>query len=190
MSAIPSFDREKPFAALAELARQRLAPTEAELAQNFLGAYFHRVPSDDLARSDPETLYASALSHLDLARQRQPGQLLLRAYNPTKTQAGGTNPHTVVEAVVDDMAFLVDSASMVLNRLGYTIYLTIHPVLDVSRDNTGNLIALNHRSADAGHESFLCFQISRESRAERLGWVISTQQQLSRLTLSREIQVG
>ncbi len=173
MSAIPSFNREKPFAALAELARQRLAPTEAELAQNFLGAYFHRVPSDDLARSDPETLYASALSHLDLARQRQPGQLLLRAYNPTKTQAGGTNPHTVVEAVVDDMAFLVDSASMVLNRLGYTIHLTIHPVLDVSRDNSGNLTGLNHPSADARHESFLCFQISRESRAERLNTIVS-----------------
>ena len=172
MSATSKFDREKRLTALAELARQRLAPTEAELAQIFLGAYFHRVPSDDLARLNPEALYASALSHLDLARQRQPGQPLLRAYNPTETQAGGTNPHTVVEAVVDDMAFLVDSASMVLNRLGYTIHLTIHPVLDVSRDNNGNLIALNHRSADARHESFLCFHISRESRGERLDTII------------------
>ena len=67
MAAIPKFDREKLFAALAELAQHRLAPAEAELTQAFLGAYFHRVPSDDLARSNPKALFASALSHLDLA---------------------------------------------------------------------------------------------------------------------------
>ena len=173
MAATSKFDRETLLAALSELARQRLAPAEAELTEAFLGAYFHRVPSDDLARSNPEALYESALSHLDLARQRQPRQPLLRAYNPTETQAGGATPHTVVEVVVDDMAFLVDSASMVLNRLGYTIHLTIHPVLDVSRDKNGILTALNHRSTDVGHESFLCFQISRESRAERLDTIAS-----------------
>ena len=133
MAATPLFDREQLIATLAELARQRLAPQQAQLAQTFFGAYFHRVPADDLARSDPEDLYAGALAHLDLARQRQPGQPLLCAYNPTAVQHGRASRHTVVEAVVDDMAFLVDSVSMALNRLSYTIHLTIHPVLRVGR---------------------------------------------------------
>ncbi|MGE4659400.1 MAG: NAD-glutamate dehydrogenase, partial [Arenicellales bacterium] len=172
MAATPLFDREQLIATLTELARQRLASTEADLAQTFFGAYFHRVPSDDLATSDPEDLYAGALAHLDLGRQRQPGQPLLRAYNPTEAQQGRTSHHTVVEAVVDDIAFLVDSVSMALNRLGYTIHLTIHPVLRVGRDKSGTLTTLNHRSADAQPESFLCFYISRESRPERLDAIV------------------
>ena len=173
MAATPSFDRKTLIATLGEWARQRLAPAKADLAQSFLSAYFHRVPSADLARSDPETLYTRALAHLDLAEQRQPGQLLLRANNPAEAQTAQASPFTVVEAVVDDMAFLVDSASMVLNRLGYTIHLTIHPVVKVSRDGSGRLTALNHNGADATAESFLCFHISREFRAERLDHIVS-----------------
>ena len=173
MAATPSFDRNRLIATLSDWARQRLTPAKSGLAQSFFEAYFHRIPSDDLARSDPEALYSNALAHLDLAEQRQPGQLLLRAHNPSEDQGPQASPFTIVEAVVDDMAFLVDSASMALNRLGYTIQLTIHPVVRVSRDETGHLLALNHDAAGATFESFLCFQISREFRTERLDRIVS-----------------
>ena len=62
---------------------------------------------------------------------------------------------------------------MALNRLGYTIQLTIHPVVKVSRDENGHLLALNHDAAGAAFESFLCFQISREFRTERLDRIVS-----------------
>ena len=138
MAATPSFDRNRLIETLSEWARQRLNPAKADLAQSFFKAYFHRIPSDDLARSDPEVLYTRALAHLDLAEQREPRQFLLRANNPAEPQIAQASPFTVVEAVVDDMAFLVDSASMALNRLGYTIQLTIHPVVKVSRDENGH----------------------------------------------------
>ncbi len=172
MAATPSFDRNRLIATLSDRAKQRLTPEKSGLAQSFFEAYFHRIPSDDLARSDPEALYSSALAHLDLAEQRQPGQLLLRAHNPAEGQGPHASPFTVVEAVVDDMAFLVDSASMALNRLGYTIQLTIHPVVKVSRDENGRLTALNHDAAGAAFESFLCFQIDREFRTERLDRIV------------------
>ena len=173
MAATPSFDRNRLIETLSEWARQRLTPAKSGLAQSFFEAYFHRIPSDDLVRSDPEALYSSALAHLDLAEQRRPGQFLLRAHNPAEGQSLHASPFTVVEAVVDDMAFLVDSASMALNRLGYTIQLTIHPVVKVSRDENGHLLALNHDAADAASESFLCFHISREFRTERLDHIVS-----------------
>ncbi len=87
MAATPSFDRNRLIATLSDWAKQRLTPAKSGLAQSFFEAYFHRIPSDDLARSDPEALYSSALAHLDLAEQRQPGQLLLRAHNPAEGQA-------------------------------------------------------------------------------------------------------
>ena len=173
MAATPSFDRNRLIETLSEWARQRLTPAKSGLAQSFFEAYFHRIPSDDLVRSDLEALYSSALAHLDLAEQRRPGQFLLRAHNPAEGQSVHASPFTVVEAVVDDMAFLVDSASMALNRLGYTIQLTIHPVVKVSRDENGHLAALNHDAADAASESFLCFHISREFRTERLDHIVS-----------------
>ena len=117
MAATPSFDRNRLIETLSEWARQRLTPAKSGLAQSFFEAYFHRIPSDDLVRSDPEALYSSALAHLDLAEQRRPGQFLLRAHNPAEGQSLHASPFTVVEAVVDDMAFLVDSASMALSLI-------------------------------------------------------------------------
>jgi NAD-specific glutamate dehydrogenase len=47
---------------------------------------------------------------------------------------------TVVEIVSDDMPFLVDSVSMEVGRHGYGIHLLIHPVINVHRDEDGELV--------------------------------------------------
>ena len=50
--------------------------------------------------------------------------------------------HTVVEIVVDDMPYLVDSVSMELSRQRRDVHLVIHPVFDVLRDVVGELKAV------------------------------------------------
>jgi hypothetical protein len=68
------------------------------------------------------------------------GMPRIRVCNPAPRDDGWNSPHTIVQVVTDDMPFLVDSTSMVLNRHGSYIHLTVHPVLHVRRDDHGRLL--------------------------------------------------
>ena len=70
-------------------------------------------------------------------RRRAPRLAIVRAANPTVEADGWTCGRTVVRVVTDDMAFLVDSVSAELNRLGLGIQLVVHPIVVVTRDDAG-----------------------------------------------------
>ena len=64
----------------------------------------------------------------------------MRVYNPQFEVNGWQSTHTAVEIVTDDMPFLIDSVSMELNRRGFGMHLIIHPVMNVRRDEHGELV--------------------------------------------------
>ena len=122
-----------------QLLKQRLAPTLAPLAERFTRQYYAWLAADDFLSSSVEDLYGAALSHFNLARQRQPGQSSVRVYNPNLDEHGWQSSHSIVEIVNDDMPFLVDSVTMELNRRSLTVQRIIDPVLKVVRDAQGQL---------------------------------------------------
>ena len=169
MSVTPHFTVDKLTQQLSQLARKRLPASQVEHAISFFNAYYHRVPTEDLEQRSLNDLYGAALAHLEFAQHRVVGNACLRIYNPTTEVHGWQTQHSVVEIIVDDMAFLVDSIRMALNRLGHTIYLTIHPVISVERDPDGAMVGLNNQDKKACKESFLSFSISHQTTPERFG---------------------
>src|SRR5690606_34966461 len=100
-----------------------------------------------------------------------PGKPLIRIYNPSARTGGYKSTHTVVEMVNDDMPFLVDSASMALNKHGYAIHLTVHPIFKVLRDKRGRLekvVAPHEDLVGAQQESLIRFEIDRETEKSDL----------------------
>ncbi|HEX6928828.1 MAG TPA: NAD-glutamate dehydrogenase, partial [Gammaproteobacteria bacterium] len=90
----------------------------------------------------------------------------IRIYNPTPGTNGYKSTHTVVEMVNDDMPFLVDSASMALNKHGYSIHLTVHPIFKALRDKRGRLeklVAPHEDLIGAQQESFIRIEIDKET---------------------------
>src|SRR3712207_5103793 len=90
----------------------------------------------------------------------------LRVYNPRFEEHGWQSTHTVVEIVNDDMPFLVDSTRMEINRQGYAIHLMIHPIMEVKRDEAGNLIEIlppDSADEDAISESVLHVEVDRQT---------------------------
>ncbi len=151
------------------LPKEQLAQTE-----HFLRRYYRQVPVEDLQGQNPQDLRGAALAHWQLARKRSPGEPLIRVYNPHFEKHGWQSTHTIVEVVTDDRAFLVDSMSMALDRLGLTIHLTTHPLMRVRRDGQNRLLEVlgddgpdgDERAAGAGSvESFLQFQVDRQTDA-------------------------
>ncbi len=151
--------------------RNQLPKREAAQLEEFIRQYFYRVSPDDLEERSLLDLRGTALAHWHLARERPADRVNLRVYNPHFEKHGWQSTHTIVEIVVSDMPFLVDSVSMALNRLGLTIHLTIHPVLRVLRDASGRLTEVLPREAGNGDgqlESFMHFEVDRQTEPRTL----------------------
>ncbi|WP_035058684.1 NAD-glutamate dehydrogenase [Andreprevotia chitinilytica] len=138
-----------------------LQPFEASLPANatsLFRQYYADLPDEDFAVRDTQDWAGAALSHWRLATHRKPASWLLRVYNPTLPEHGWQTSHTVVELVVADMPFLVDTVGMALGRLGYSVHMLIHPVMQVVRDDDGQLQTLGEQQQA---ESWMHFEIDR-----------------------------
>ena len=139
---------------------------QAEDLERFVRAYYAHVAPDDLSDRSDVDLYGAALAHWNLARVRQPGEPKVHVYTPNVEEHGWESPHTVVETVVDDMPFLVDSVSMEVTRNGSAIHLVIRPIMRVRRDEEGRLLEVG--AEDGQPESLIHVEIDRQAGPEEL----------------------
>ncbi|MBY0345856.1 MAG: NAD-glutamate dehydrogenase, partial [Neisseriaceae bacterium] len=135
---------------------------------SFLPVYFEEAQYSDLLACSLADLLGSAGCHYALAKQRKKGIHQLRIYNPTP-QDGWETTHTVIDIVNDDMAFLVDSITLCIARHDLSLHLLNHPVLEVKRDDTGQLLDIK-RTEDRTLplESFMHLRIDKITDAAKL----------------------
>jgi glutamate dehydrogenase len=104
----------------------------------YLRAYYQRVATEDLA--PPARMAAVAEAHARLGLRRPQGRALVRVREPGAAHLDPVSPSSlVVDIVIDDMPYLVDSVTTELNRHEAEIQLLVHPLLRVRRDVTGGL---------------------------------------------------
>nr|WP_157345839.1 NAD-glutamate dehydrogenase [Nocardioides sp. MAH-18] len=140
-----------------------------------LRAYFRRVAVEDIADRSDLDIYGAFASHYRLATERPQGTARVRVFTPGPSDQGwSADGHSVVEVVVDDMPFLVDSLTMELSRQLHEVHLVIHPLFDVVRDITGTLrevraVAVGDAGVDEGEgvrESWMHVEIDRIPEGE------------------------
>ena len=90
----------------------------------------------------------------------------VHVYTPNLEEHGWESDHTVVETVVDDMPFLVDSVSMEVTRSGSAIHLVIRPIMRLRRDDEGRLLEVG--AEDGQPESLIHVEIDRQTSPEAL----------------------
>ncbi|MBY8873359.1 NAD-glutamate dehydrogenase [Micromonospora sp. PLK6-60] len=103
-------------------------------AATLVGRFWRFAPDEELIGFTAEEMLAAARAHRELAQQRVPGELKLRIHEPHADQH-----HTVVEIVADDMPFLVDSVTALLNTHHLDVHLLVHPLVVVRREPLGRL---------------------------------------------------
>ncbi len=126
-------DVAETLSKLRELAKAR-RPGDPLLA-SFLVRYYRELPDEDVDDRRLDDAYAAALAHLDLGRQRRPGQTLVRVLSPDLERDGWESDRSILMFVTDDVPFLVDTVRMVLGRHELGIHLLVHPMLGVERDD-------------------------------------------------------
>ena len=166
-------DRDRIFeqaAAAAGPAKGSGAPPREALPA-LLPAYYRHVATEELAARSDLDVYGAFASHHHLALERTPGQAKVRVHTPTVAENGwSAGSHSVVEVVVDDMPFLVDSMTMELSRGLHDVRTVVHPTFDVRRDEAGRLLSAEPVSSGstapadgAIRESWMHIEIGRLS---------------------------
>jgi glutamate dehydrogenase len=156
---------------IVKLARRRLPADQRDRAVLFLRRFYEGVPGRDLHDRRVEDLYGAAMTAWHGAQHREVGEPQVEVYNPDPEQHGWQSTHTVVELLTDDMPFLVDSVTMELSRQNLAIHLTIYPMLDVRRDDDGQLTDVFPRDSgepDVLTEAIVHVEIDRQTDASKL----------------------
>src|SRR4249919_279619 len=153
---------------LAQTGRGTGGPPHDQVAELVRAYYRHVAPEDLVDRSEMD-IYGAFAAHYKLALHRPQGTADVRVATPKLSEHGWSAAgHSVVDVVVDDMPFLVDSLTMELSRALRDVHVVIHPNFDVVRDITGALQSVRpvpdgslEPEADAVRESWMHVEIDR-----------------------------
>ncbi|MGH3510324.1 MAG: NAD-glutamate dehydrogenase domain-containing protein, partial [Nocardioidaceae bacterium] len=157
-------------------------------AAQLVRTFYRHVAADEVADHSEVDLYGAAMSQYQLALTRPQGTANIKVFTPTVAEHGwSAGGHTVVEVVTDDMPFLVDSVTMLLNEQQRAVHSVVHPQLLVRRDLTGALQDLSPEDSHSGsaelphdvsRESWMHIEIDRETDAAAL---VSLEQELAKV---------
>lgn len=118
-----------------ELAQQ---PLVTQLAQHL----FSNISQDDLVSRNESDLYGAIVSLWHHINEKSPEEQSVRVFNPTVSRQGWQSTHTIVEIVVPDTPFLVDSIKMALSRLDLTSHLMLNGPTQIARNKRGSITVL------------------------------------------------
>ena len=136
----------------------------AKQAAFYCDVFFKRLPLSELRLQTTDTAAAMVIEQIRFLQQRMTGQLSIRVFNPDQQRDGWECQHTVVELCNDDMPFLVDTSSMVMQELNLAVHMTVHPVFNVERDARGKLKSFHKKSTQHSiKESFIHIHIDKQT---------------------------
>lgn len=138
-----------------------LSAKEKQAHSAFAAPFFAKMPLQELEGLDVRQAGFLLSSAHDFVATRKPGASKIRISTPDPKEAGFKRRRLVVELLNDDMPFLVDSVTAELKQQGFTIFETIHPILEVARDAKGALVSLEPaKENEAQRESLMVFVLS------------------------------
>ncbi|MCZ4372648.1 NAD-glutamate dehydrogenase [Vibrio diazotrophicus] len=131
---------EKVYQLIQDKLEQKQQPLVTQLAQHL----FSNVSQDDLAERNESDLYGAVVSLWHHICEKKSDDYSVRVFNPTVSRHGWESTHTIVEIVVPDGPFHVDSIKMALSRLDLTAHLMLNGPTQIDRDDKGAIKSINN----------------------------------------------
>ncbi|MBU3016944.1 NAD-glutamate dehydrogenase [Paraglaciecola agarilytica] len=117
-----------------QLIEKKVDKGQVDLVKNFSRILFNNISAEDLDNRNDSDLYGATLSLWNKFLNFDASKQVIRVFNPEVGKHGWQSTHTIVEILVQDMPFLVDSVRMALNRVGVTAHLLLHSPITLQRD--------------------------------------------------------
>lgn len=154
--------------AVVEQLRSAAVPMDRPLVEAFARQLLEHLGPETLDGSESTYRLALARSAYRLAADPQAAEPRVRIFDPDLSGEGWGVPCTVVQTLMGDRQFIVDTVRETLRDAGCSLRRLIHPVLIVERDAGGALIAVPPPGAPGRRESFVHVEVDRVADADAL----------------------
>jgi len=148
-----------------------MADDRKAMFEAFAATYVRRIPLADIPDLPPAELAAEIDDLLKFVDARRADEFAVRVFQPTMEVCGYATVGTVVQTVVDDMPFLVDSVANAVAGSGAGVERHLHPLIGTTRDAAGSLVGVASARSSNRTESVQHFELDRaltDEEASRL----------------------
>ncbi|WP_432452974.1 NAD-glutamate dehydrogenase [Agarivorans sp. QJM3NY_29] len=147
-----------------QIVNQKLDARAAPLAEQFLTRLFSGLGSDDLANRSDSDLYGVGVGLWNTLNLTKTCDRHIKVYNPELSRHGWQSTHTIIEIVVPDSPFLVDSVRMALVRSGINTHLLLHQPMRLDRDENNQVTAVyDVQHSEFGNQTIFMIEVDRQS---------------------------
>ena len=137
---------------VAQLIQQKVPAATAPLVKQFAELLYKNISTLDLDHRNDSDMYGATLSLWNTLNDHQDDKPVIKVFNPQVSKNGWKSSHTIIEIIVRDMPFLVDSVRIALSRLNLTPHLMLNSPIKIIRDRSKNIKQLS-AAADQSFKS-------------------------------------
>lgn len=154
---------------VAQLIQQKVPAATAPLVNQFAELLYNNISTLDLDHRNDSDMYGATLSLWNGLNDHQDDKPVIKVFNPQVSKNGWKSSHTIIEIIVRDMPFLVDSVRIALSRLNLTPHLMLNSPIKIIRDKNKNIsqlsAAVDHSFKSTSVETVFFIEIDRQNDA-------------------------
>tara|TARA_R110000737_G_scaffold70695_1_gene99116 strand:- start:3926 stop:8767 length:4842 start_codon:yes stop_codon:yes gene_type:complete len=128
---------------VAQLIQQKVPTATAPLVKQFAELLYNNISTLDLDQRNDSDMYGATLSLWNTLNDHQDDKPVIKVFNPQVSKNGWKSSHTIIEIIVRDMPFLVDSVRIALSRLHLTPHLMLNSPIKIIRDASKHISKLS-----------------------------------------------
>tara|TARA_R110000744_G_scaffold221603_2_gene340580 strand:+ start:183 stop:5024 length:4842 start_codon:yes stop_codon:yes gene_type:complete len=128
---------------VAQLIQKKVPAATAPLVKQFAELLYKNISTLDLDHRNDSDMYGATLSLWNTLNDHQDDKPVIKVFNPQVSKNGWKSSHTIIEIIVRDMPFLVDSVRIALSRLNLTPHLMLNSPIKIVRDKSKNITKLS-----------------------------------------------
>ncbi|MBM7071915.1 NAD-glutamate dehydrogenase [Shewanella sp. 202IG2-18] len=147
------------------LIHAKVPNSQAKQVEQFATSLYAHMSKDDLNDRNDSDLYGAILSLWNALNKTPSGEPHLRVFNPSQSKHGWHSAHSIIEIILPDMPFLVDSVGMILNRMGITAHMMLHTPLAIERGEevVSSISAITGEEKESEKIAVFLVEIDRQS---------------------------
>ena len=149
-----------------QLIHQKVPPEIAPLLEKFTALLYNNISSSDLEHRNESDLYGATLSLWNAFNKHEKNTAVINVFNPEVSKHGWKSSHTIIEVIIKDMPFLVNSLRIALNRLGLSPHLLLNAPINIVRKNkkiTQLSAAADNSLISSSRETVFFIEIDRQT---------------------------
>ncbi|MFT6412366.1 MAG: glutamate dehydrogenase, partial [Glaciecola sp.] len=146
---------------------EKVVNGDAALIQQFARLLYKNMSFEDINGRSDSDLYGATLSLWQLTQTFTVDSPCIKVFNPEISKHGWQSSHTIIEIIIKDLPFLVDSVRMAINRFGFAAHLLLHSPMHVNRSKENKVMGFvdsKSRSNKNSSETVIFVEIDRQAK--------------------------